>query len=1755
MANNIEQAAELVKLFEQQAKILAEQETSLKNQLAVTQQLVAALRAMPMEELSDASAQLTRSVQETAKSMEGYENGQQSLENIRKALEEVVKENDKLGSSVTGLGKQFLKLAPVAATVEGIVGGFNLLRGAMSSVVSVGSSVISGLLQLGAAIISAPFKLLNGLMSMAAQGGGSELRQAMEELRKEFGDLAHNESRAVLDAWRGIDHFGGRLAETGLSIWRTMGNMAESLRALTAIAKNMGVVFSNLQDQFAGNAERIFAYVKGLHLSEEAQKALAETAYAFGREITDIGREITQMAFGMGDAFGINGALISRDIGEMMTDFHSFGNLAIGELSEIAVYARRLGVEVKALLGVVDQFDNFENAATSVAQLSQAFGLQLDTLDLLSAQNPADRIEQLRKAFFSAGRSVENMTRQERALLAQQTGLDENTLKLVFSQENASKSYEDIQKQSEATQKQQISQAEAMQKLAGSIERLVKSGGMLQGGFFDIFIQGFLKGIRWTREFRHLMVNLRAVMRTVYFAGIQVGRAFVDAFPGVRQFLTGIADIFDRRRWQDMTQGIVRIFRRFFSAIAGNDPHAVKNFLKQMQDNFFNWFNTRTAAGRGVIEGFQKFTKAFVNIAGQFLAESMRALGQAFRGLADFIRDPSSALKTASAGGEGVIGFIIETLRPAIDAIVAAWPDLRDGFIELMEVAWQKLQPILQEFLVKRLHQVVLFAFGPSLIGGTVRGVSVGLASLFTKGILGAFTGGGARQAAGALSKGLSSLTGAMNNIPAANPAGITGVAAGVQQGGVAANAAKGFSVRDAAQLGAKLVILAGALAIGGVEFAIALAAMKGILAIGGINRVADAVLPLLVLGAAVTSTIILALATKALNPGNAGQLLANLVAGATALAVGGVLFAGSLALISGVLEAAGLTSFEAIGWPLAVLAVAILATIALALTALTLEPSTLSTAAAMMAYGALLLAVSGVAFAAALWAVKQSLQTAGMDTLEKAGEPLVILGGAILAMIGLAGAVMLMAAVNPLIVAAGLLNGIILLEVAKAAVGKLIELKDAMSGISAADIPRIVEAVEAMSLIYGATAAFALASAAFGVILLSIGGGLGLIVGLAALAEISTAGVKHARDIIEQIKSMPDVPESKIDAFVKIVEALGGFAANVAQIINASTPSFLSLAAMPWGRNPEAEAKASLGMVGEIVSAIGDQTRQVIQTVVNATKGMSQRDLDAAESLAPLLSATVELAKALSVNSELTEGLFGDLLSVRIIQTAGDYFEQVGNSLTTLLPGLHGVLQQIGNAPTIDQTKVETFATFLEALGPLIQALSPSGGMAAILGLAEGATELENMSRTVLTSLGFETGGPVDRTAQMLRVVSRFAQTMLSVISEGGFLRSIQDFIGQMVTIGTGINPGQIESVKTVAEIFESVTGLVSSFAEQFSSEDFLKAITSGSGRNSGRVARAFSGIIRGIITPISTQMPILIENLKNLTEGLSKSQIENMASVVGVFSTIIETVGRLAEVVGTIGDTGESGFSAAAVRARLGSMGEVLSVLFSEGGNSIITAIQALGRVSLPRSTKANAETVTKALEAVGNISEILSSGALARLQNGTVGSRGIDAIHSAMRHLFDPTYKGAGVQHYLTTLENFASVRLPRVISTNAETLKTAFNAIGEIDFEAVQGAIAHIDDNFSERLQTGIAALIESINETGNALKGLGRSPINLQTELQRVNNALNLRGSSRLEIRQQPVTLNINFTVTMDSKELESALVGRPNSRIRVGDAT
>jgi hypothetical protein len=72
-------------------------------------------------------------------------------------------------------------------------------------------------------------------------------------------------------------------------------------------------------------------------------------------------------AIQLGESFGISSMVISRGMQEMENDMKRFGGLSKKTLAETTVYATKLGTEVKTLAGIMDTFDNFDNAADAAA--------------------------------------------------------------------------------------------------------------------------------------------------------------------------------------------------------------------------------------------------------------------------------------------------------------------------------------------------------------------------------------------------------------------------------------------------------------------------------------------------------------------------------------------------------------------------------------------------------------------------------------------------------------------------------------------------------------------------------------------------------------------------------------------------------------------------------------------------------------------------------------------------------------------------------------------------------------------------------------------------------------------------------------------------------------------------------------------------------------------------------------------------------------------------------------------------------------------------------------------------------------------------------------------------------------------------------------------------------------------------------------------------------------------------------------------
>jgi len=165
-------------------------------------------------------------------------------------------------------------------------------------------------------------------------------------------------------------------------------------------------------------------------------------------------------------------------------------------------------------------------------------------------------LDMLRQAFAATGKSIESMSRQERAMLASSAGLDENMVSLALSGKNMGKSYDEIQKEADKSNKKQLSQAEVMDKLSVNIKRMTEAM-QNSGSFMTQFLNGIMKGLSQSPEFMKLMRSLGDALVKVYHAGIEVGKMIMKVFPGLSEMFNNLADLFSGEKFTTLLDGVV----------------------------------------------------------------------------------------------------------------------------------------------------------------------------------------------------------------------------------------------------------------------------------------------------------------------------------------------------------------------------------------------------------------------------------------------------------------------------------------------------------------------------------------------------------------------------------------------------------------------------------------------------------------------------------------------------------------------------------------------------------------------------------------------------------------------------------------------------------------------------------------------------------------------------------------------------------------------------------------------------------------------------------------------------------------------------------------------------------------------------------------------------------------------------------------------------------------------------------------------
>ncbi len=578
LGKQVELQAQLNKLLQDRIKLQNQLNSACGQQAGCAQQM------------NEAAEKATANQEKQAK---GQQKITQEQEKARKSQEKSGKTADGFFSKIT--------TGQAAATggVMGLVKGFKDMGFSLSGMGKLIKSFVSGLFSIGVAIIKMPFKIFSGLVGMAnnmAQAGVA-LRQAYEDVRKEFGSFAEGPAKNVIAGFKDMTKSANNLGGTGLSVSKVYGwgpdGMAAMLKDVADIAKGLGSAMNLLGDEFGKVAQKAAMFKKGMGLSGEQMGKLMKDAKLSGKSQTEMMTEVGSMSLQMAKKFGLSSKDIARDIADMKGDFVTFGNVSTTQMGAASAYARKLGMTMKDLKGVVDKFDNFEGAADSVSQLNQAFGIQLDTMKMMNAENPAERIDMLRESFFAAGKSIENMTRQEKKLLQQQTGLTESALKNAFAAENQGIAYEDFADAAADSEEAQMSEKEVMLKLAEAIEKITKTGPQFTG-IFDAFFKGFGKGMAYQKDFRALLSTIRSFLFVVYDFGKKIGGVFADILAETG-LLGGLQDLFDPGALKIFLDDIMKTVCKLKAWLIDGTGNP-DEILQEFTDKFANFFSDKKKA-------------------------------------------------------------------------------------------------------------------------------------------------------------------------------------------------------------------------------------------------------------------------------------------------------------------------------------------------------------------------------------------------------------------------------------------------------------------------------------------------------------------------------------------------------------------------------------------------------------------------------------------------------------------------------------------------------------------------------------------------------------------------------------------------------------------------------------------------------------------------------------------------------------------------------------------------------------------------------------------------------------------------------------------------------------------------------------------------------------------------------------------------------------------------------------------------------
>lgn len=488
--------------------------SELESQIALQERMNELLRQQT--EMQKKSTEQTRTQSDVQSSFFSvFESGSSSTEkaaagqqDLAGALDDVANSQKDVGEQTNYVEKAMLFLGKAQKTVSA---GFKSMMDVMKPLYS--------------------FIMLNPVYNMLAKNLGNVKQAQMGafEAAQQFKETLGTLPKTVKKFNKFMSESSKTIGETGRSLSSIAGiEYGDVTKKFLGYAGEMGVGFDHFMEKAQGAYGEIILFKEGLGLSMDA---LEDMTYRFGE--ASFG-DFATMLVGGADDLGLSLQNVSKNFAAGIKDSSNFGYMTRKELTATSLYATKLGMEMSELTSFGDKFDTFEGAAESVGKLSAAFGIQLDTMDLVMEDNPAKKLDMVREALEKSGKSMDDILgdRRQAKYLADSLGLPIAQLEKLASISSDEFGFTDAMDSAVESQ-EDMTELDAMKAISEQMRQLNTALNPMNNSaktFFGSFVAGFTDASEAGGVFKELTLAMKEALDSFYAVGQQVYNLTSDLF-------------------------------------------------------------------------------------------------------------------------------------------------------------------------------------------------------------------------------------------------------------------------------------------------------------------------------------------------------------------------------------------------------------------------------------------------------------------------------------------------------------------------------------------------------------------------------------------------------------------------------------------------------------------------------------------------------------------------------------------------------------------------------------------------------------------------------------------------------------------------------------------------------------------------------------------------------------------------------------------------------------------------------------------------------------------------------------------------------------------------------------------------------------------------------------------------------------------------------------------------------------------------